>query len=433
MSAQLVFYISLFSVCFHQICFSQPAEKALQNYVAKKDSAYGWKCQNVATSEEGSFYEASLLSQRWQGINWTHRLTIYFPKKGKHPNTLLLVLRHLYDRNAGLASLKYISDSTGTASAFLYDMPNQPLFDGREEDDLQAYTFSQYLKTGDESWPLLFPMVKSVVRAIDAIQDLAFKKEKHTINKFVIAGHSKRGHTSWLAGAIDRRIKSIIPIAIDVLNAKAQMPHHLKMFTAFSTPSREATDFLRELDKPLGNRLIELIDPYAYKEQLGLPKLIISVTNDDYFPTDALNLYWKGLKGSKSILYLSNAGHVRADSDPRINPTAFAFVRAVAVDRTLPSFNWKFSEFKDSLQLIVTTDTLAVSASLWQASSESDDFRSSQWYATPMKAIVRRDKKQYVMTIEKSSVFNGLVYGEIQFEQDGHKFLLTTQTHRYSK
>ncbi len=79
-----------------------------------------------------------------------------------------------------------------------------------------------------------------------------------------------------------------------------------------------------------------MIDPYAYKKQLTLPKLIVCATNDEYFPTDALNLYWDGLKGTKSILYLSNASHVRADSDPRINPTAFAFIRAIAVDHTLP-------------------------------------------------------------------------------------------------
>jgi PhoPQ-activated pathogenicity-related protein len=341
-------------------------------------------------------------------------------------------LRHLYDRPAGLAGLKYISDSAGTASAFLYDMPNQPLFDGKEEDDLQAFTFSQYLRTGGKSWPLLFPMVKSVVRALDAIQDISSRREKHIVDKFIVAGHSKRGHASWLTAAVDSRVKGIIPIAIDVLNAKAQMPYHLDAFGAYSTPTKEATDFLSKLNNPLGNSLIELIDPYAYKENLTAPKLIVCATNDEYFPTDALNLYWDGLRGNKSILYLSNTGHVRADSDPRINPTAFAFARAVAEDKTLPQFSWECKLVKDSIQLIISADTAAVQAVLWQASSKNNDFRTSQWYAKPFKETVKGKTKQFVIAVGKSAGDNILIYGEVKFKQEGRKFLLSTQTFRFN-
>lgn len=432
MRIRRVIYISLMFVCFPFVCFSQQPQKALKNYLAKTDTFFRWKIENRLVSKEGKLYEMSLLSQHWQNSNWSHRLIVYFPNKAQHPNTVVLVLQHIYNRNAGIASLKYISDSTGTPSAFLYDMPNQPLFDGKEEDDLQAYTFSQYIKTGDASWPLLFPMVKSVVRAMDAVQGLATKEEKLTVNKFIVAGHSKRGHASWLAASVDRRIKGIIPIAIDVLNAKAQMPHHLKAFGAYSTPSKDATDFLGELNKPLGRSLIQMIDPYVYRDQLTVPKLIVCATNDEYFPTDALNLYWEGLKGSKSILYLSNAGHVRADSDPRVNPTAFAFVRAVATDRTLPSLTWEFRSSKDSVQLLVNTDPEAISAVIWQASSKNLDFRLSQWQNSPMKEVKNGDTKQFVISLEKPHAVNNLFYGEIEFEQDGHKFLLSTQTYRYS-
>ena len=378
------------------------------------------------------FYEVALTSQRWKEIKWTHRLIIYFPKKAKYPNTLTLILRHIYNRNAGFAGLKVIGDSTGTLSAILYDIPNQPLFNGKEEDDLQAYTFSKYIKTGDESWPLLFPMVKSVVAAMNSIQELMAKREKSPVNKFIVAGHSKRGHTAWLAAAIDNRIGGIIPIAIDVLNAPEQLPHHLKAFGEYSTPSKEATALLKELKKPRGKNLIEMIDPYSYKERLTLPKLIVLATNDEYFPADALNLYWDGLKGTKSILYLSNASHVRADSDPRINPAAFAFIRAIAMDNKLPQFSWQWKHTNQSLQLVINADTTAKEAVLWQATSQSNDFRTSSWSASPIKQIDKGYTRQFVADVEKPSNGNKLFYGEIKFEQDGHNFLLSTQPYHCS-
>lgn len=432
MPVKLVLHTCLILMSFNIICFSQQPQKALENYISNTDTTYRWYVEDVLVNEEGRFYEVALVSQRWQKITWKHKLIIYFPENVEFQNTLALVLSHIYNKHAGFTSLKVISDSTGTPSAFLYDVPNQPLFDGKEEDDLQAFTFSKYIKTGDESWPLLFPMVKSVVAAMNAIQDLAETKENSPVSKFIVSGHSKRGHTAWLAAAIDNRIKGIIPMAIDVLNAPEQLPHHLEVFGAFSSPSHEANEFLKELKNPLGENLIQMIDPYAYKERLTAQNLIICATNDEYFPTDALNLYWDGLKGSKSILYLSDAGHVRAYSDPRINPTAFAFVRAVAMDKTLPPFTWEWKRSKRGLQLIINTDTTAIKAVLWQASSESKDFRKSQWNSSPIKQIDKNYMRRFVIDVMDLADANRMFYGEIEFDHDGQKFLLSTQTYRYS-
>lgn len=355
---------------------------------------------------------------------------MYIPGSGKYTNNILLVLRHIYNRNAGLASLKIISDSTNTSSAILYDIPNQPLFDGREEDDLQAYSFSQYIKTGDESWPLLFPMVKSVVRAMDAIQNIIKKESKLIINRFVIAGHSKRGHTTWLTAAIDPRIKGIIPIAIDVLNSEAQLPHHLETFGDYSTPSKAATDFLKELKLPRGKNLIRMVDPYSYRKQLTLPKLIVSATNDDFFTTDALNLYWNGLTGPKWILYLSNANHVQADADPRINTTAFAFVRAIAMNKLLPTLSWEFKQTKGRLFLRVMADKSAIKASVWLSYSENKDFRKSAWVSKSMKQTdTGTFSMEFEMDIKKPSKGYVMIFSEVEFRENDSSFLLSTQTY----
>jgi hypothetical protein len=78
--------------------------------------------------------------------------------------------------------------------AVVGQVPFQPLFD-RREDELIAYTFEQYLQTGDAEWPLLLPMVKSTVRAMDASSDVARREWHIPLPTFTVLGGSKRGWT----------------------------------------------------------------------------------------------------------------------------------------------------------------------------------------------------------------------------------------------
>jgi PhoPQ-activated pathogenicity-related protein len=279
-------------------------------------------------------------------------------------------------------------------------------------------------------------MVKSVVRAMDVVQLLSKKEKKAAVNGFVVAGHSKRGHTTWLVAAADKRVKGIIPIAIDILNSNAQLPHQLEAFGEYNTPSKAATDFLQELKQPRGQSLIKMVDAYSYREQLTLPKLIVSATNDDFFTTDALNLYWDGLKKPKWVLYLSNANHVRADADPRINPTAFAFVRMVAAHKSLPELDWQYIRNENKIVLKVTADAAATKALLWTSQSENKDFRQALWISQPMTLKSKEGNtndgsesaKEYSIEVPVPPIGYMAIFGEVEFIQSGHTFLLSTQT-----
>src|SRR4030095_11776051 len=104
-------------------------------------------------------------------------------------------------------------------------VPNQPLTfvgDGkpRTEDSFIAYTWDQFLKTGDAKWPARLPMTKSAVRAMDTITAFCAsdKGGKVKVDRFVVAGGSKRGWTTWTTAAVDDWVVAIVPIVIDTLN-----------------------------------------------------------------------------------------------------------------------------------------------------------------------------------------------------------------------
>jgi len=127
--------------------------------------------------------------------------------------------------------------STHSVTAELRQIPNQPLVfagDGKErtEDAIVAYTWDKFLRGGDDNWPLRLPMTKATVRAMDTIT--AFSKSPEgggvTVDKFVVAGGSKRGWTTWTTAAVDQRVIAIAPLVIDLLNVEKSFDHHYSVY-----------------------------------------------------------------------------------------------------------------------------------------------------------------------------------------------------------
>jgi PhoPQ-activated pathogenicity-related protein len=264
---------------------------------------------------------------------------------------------------------------------------------------------------------------------MDLIQGISRRDGRPGVMSFVVAGHSKRGHTAWLAAAADARVAGIIPLAIDVLNSRAQISHHRSIVGAISGPSTLFDEVIEAADSPRGRCLIDMIDPYQYRERILEPKLIVLGTQDEYTPTDALNLYWHGLRGAKSVLYLPNTTHAEVNSHPDVNPSAFAFVRAVASGTGLPAMEWKLDIRDGVAQLSVTAEEAVLSASLWSNSSEDRDFRRSRWSRTAMvrsPATEPMERESFLGEAVVPVSGQRAIFAELEFDSDRQPFKLST-------
>jgi len=422
-----IFSFLIFSLLTLCLLLSSPssARADLAAYLSKPEKAYTWHKSGVLKVTGGTIYDLRMTSQTWQGKNWQHRIQIFIPDKIKHPEFCVLL-------NTGGSGSKEetmlgitAAKMAGSVFAILYNIPNQPLYGGLTEDALVVYTWQKYLETGDESWPLHFPMAKAVIKAMDTIQSLATAENLPGIQEFLITGASKRGWTTWLAGASgDKRIKAIAPMVIDTLNLPAQVPHQL---AAYGKPSEEVDDYTKanmaaKLSTKEGQRLIQLEDPYSYRDKLTLPKLLILGTNDRYWTQDALNLYWDDLKGPKWVLYDPNSGHGLEDRLRMLN-TLSAFARSIASHTPWPKMKWTYQEANGGVQSTLRSDVKPQSARLFRAEAKTQDFRDSKWTSEELKAM----GGVYTARLKPPKSGYAASFTEATYSIGGKTFTLSTQ------
>jgi PhoPQ-activated pathogenicity-related protein len=417
----------------------------LVDYVRKQDASFAWKMKNKTETNSGTIYEIDLTSQTWHEIKWTHKVCIYWPKGTEIQKTMVLWNQGGTPSPSSQILGFEIAKKVGAPIAFLYGIPNQPLFGGKKEDTLIAETFVRYLETKDPTWPLLFPMVKSLVKTMDALQAFAKEEWKADLKSFVVTGASKRGWTSWLTAATgDPRVKAIAPLVIDTLNFPAQMKNQLR---AFGKPSEMIHDYTERNLTPIpesgeGRRLWSMVDPWVYRNNLTLPKMIINGANDPYWPLDALNSYWNDLQGDKHLLYVPNAGHDLRQTDKegkkellpaRALNTLAGFCRCQIFDKPMPKMTWKYADNENGVTLEVGFEGTLKSQRVWIAEADTRDFRKARWSEQLLQEtkggakVVVKGPVTTQHTFHKPKTGYRAMIVETEFEFDGLSIPLSTQ------
>jgi PhoPQ-activated pathogenicity-related protein len=364
-----------------------PRRTALDDYIEKPDDSYSWKITETKNSDGIKTIVVDMVSQTWRtkkDVNrteWRHWLTLSIPENATSDIGMLYIGGGY--NGEGPRSNKQteaIAKATGSVVALLGMVPNQRLMfhnDGklRTEDDLIGYTWNQFMKTGDPTWPARNPMVKSAVRAMDTMTAVMASKEGggRTLDKFVVAGGSKRGWTTWITGAVDKRVVAIIPIVIDVLNADVSMKHHFAAYGFWAPNVGNYVDhkIMQRLDDPKLAELYKLVDPYYYRHRLTMPKLVLNGAGDQFFLPDSSQFYWDDLRGENYLRYVPNGDHGMGGTDA--DESIISFYSLILRGKKPPQFSWKFIG-NGSIQ--VMTQDKPVEVRLWQASNkEARDFR----------------------------------------------------------
>jgi PhoPQ-activated pathogenicity-related protein len=354
---------------------------ALAEYVQQPDASFAWKKLEQRQVEGMPAVRLECTSQTWRGHEWRHQLLVVRPPQVRNPDIAYLEIGGDSAVDGSFGTLQKIARRAGAVAASINKVPNQPLYGDRREDQLIAYTFDQYLKSGDQSWPLLLPMAKSAVRGMDTVAAFAGQQFGQKLNRFVLSGASKRGWTTWLTAAVDARVQGIAPRVFDMLNFKAQTQWAQAMYGSQSDKIRAYTELrlVERLDDP---RMVELrnwVDPYSYRASYKLPKLLLLGTNDPFWVVDSLRHYWDSLPGPKLVFQTPNAGHDLAGNREAV-PVLAAFVQMVADSQPLPCMTWEFgSAGSNSVSLAVSLDRPAKVFRLWTATSPIRDFRKANW------------------------------------------------------
>ena len=386
---------------------ARAGETALDRYVAAPDAHFAFARVGTLPASGVTATVLELTSQQWLTAAevdrplWKHWLVVYRPEKVTSEVALLWIGGGANNgklpskANAVLASL---ARETATVTAELRMIPNQELTllgdperKPRKEDDLIAYTWDKFLRTGDEKWPLRLPMTKAAVRAMDAVTAWSASAEGGTLSvkRFVVSGGSKRGWTTWTTAAVDPRVVAIAPAVIDVLNVRPSFEHHWRAY-GFWAPAVEdyvAHGIMTWMGTPQFARLMAIEDPWSYRDRLALPKYLLNSAGDQFFLPDSAQFYREGLKGETLFRYVPNSDHSLDETDAF--DSLGAFYGSVVSGRPRPKVSWTATSKGD---VRVTTSVAPKSAVLWSATNpHARDFRletfGKQWVSTPLSPV----------------------------------------------
>jgi PhoPQ-activated pathogenicity-related protein len=429
---------------------SATTQTALDAYIAAPDPAYHYSLNSTITGPGYTDYVINMISQTWRSpseVNstvWQHWLEVIVPTTVKTHTGLL----DIGGGSNGAAPTS--ADPTGVQAAttigaittVLPTVPNEPLtFAGQTqsftEDQIVAYSFEQFLNGGDQNWPVLLPMVKSAVKAMDTTQSFIASESggSLSVDNFIVSGASKRGWTTWLTPAVDNRVVAIVPFVFDLLNQSQSVPNLADTYVGVTQHivggyPDAVEDYTNDgvfaaADTPQGQALQQIVDPFTYidRSTYDIPKYMVDSTGDQFFVPDSSIFYINLLPGQNYLRAVPNTDH-GLDQDA-VNG-AINFEKALVDGAQLPQYTWTISNAGATISLHSTTTPASVT--MWQATNPNNrDFRledfGANWTSSPLSD---QGAGNYVANVTVPSTGATAFFIQMTYNVDGVTLTFTT-------
>lgn len=372
---------------------SDRSDTLLRDYVQAPDSTFRYEIVHSVPGDQYDYHVLKMYSQHWltpdivDQTEWWHWVSMIVPKETPYSTAMLWI-------GGGSTNSKMPEEpnelilaaatKTNSVVAQIHNTPFQPItfandtFGERYEDEIISYGWRKFLEGGakdeDAIWLARFPMTKAAKLAMDAVTEVVQKNYQKPIESYMVGGASKRGWTTWTTAATDDRVVAIAPVVIDLLNLTPSFQHHWRNY-GFWAPA--VGDYVREgvmnwVGTPEFDRMMEITEPYSFRKNYDMPKLLINAAGDEFFQPDSWKFYWDSLPGEKHVMYVPNSGHDVGDSDAL--PNLIAFYNSVLKKAQRPTYSWKIEG--DQIKVTFDPANKPAAIKLWSAYNPmARDFR----------------------------------------------------------
>jgi PhoPQ-activated pathogenicity-related protein len=357
----------------------------LDEYVQGDDGYFSFEYLAEYNFEGVDVFIVNMTSQQYQDESfidksiWWHLMGVAIPHEISHDDAGFLFIDGGSNRDdteipsredIAVVGVALLANDTGTCGAFIKQVPNQPVVftndptqRSRSEDAIIAWTWRTYLDATekDPTVILRMPMTKAAKRGLDTVNLVAQEKAGvQEINRFMVAGASKRGWTTWSLACTDRRVIAMCPMVFSMLNMTPTiMNHYRNMDGAYSFAFQPYwnENLTAEIYNPEVMGVWDVEDMYRYRERLaGVMKVEMVSSGDEFFLTDDSQQWWDDMPGPKYMMMLPNAEHSMAPHYIKIYETAVSVWLSVLEGIQLPDVTWTMQE--TSLGGLIVFDTV---------------------------------------------------------------------------